>query len=197
MNKNMQAESQTETGLVHTTPKLHDIAKMIRTTGRIAFWVQLTLAVVTALALLFAATGRDFADRQTSGLGVGIFWAIAGLLALFFSVYWDYRYSRIGKLLDNPNPTLHPSKADTTRAIRLGILASLIGILLTLLGAGATLAVLTAKVVSQPPGVAIIDPNKIIRALDVFVMVANINGIAAHFIGAVSSMWLLEKVHQH
>ncbi|WP_084386924.1 DUF3611 family protein [Anabaena sp. CA = ATCC 33047] len=193
----MQAESQTETGLVHTTPKLHDIAKMIRTTGRIAFWVQLTLAVVTALALLFAATGRDFADRQTSGLGVGIFWAIAGLLALFFSVYWDYRYSRIGKLLDNPNPTLHPSKADTTRAIRLGILASLIGILLTLLGAGATLAVLTAKVVSQPPGVAIIDPNKIIRALDVFVMVANINGIAAHFIGAVSSMWLLEKVHQH
>ncbi|WP_082803745.1 DUF3611 family protein [Anabaena sp. 4-3] len=193
----MQAESQTETGLVHTTPKLHDIAKTIRTTGRIAFWVQLTLAVVTALALLFAATGRDFADRQTSGLGVGIFWAIAGLLALFFSVYWDYRYSRIGKLLDNPNPTLHPSKADTTRAIRLGILASLIGILLTLLGAGATLAVLTAKVVSQPPGVAIIDPNKIIRALDVFVMVANINGIAAHFIGAVSSMWLLEKVHQH
>jgi hypothetical protein len=58
-------------------------------------------------------------------------------------------------------------------------------------------SVLVAKAVSQPPGVAITDPNKIIRALDVFIVVANINGIAAHFVGTVASIWLLEKVHQH
>jgi hypothetical protein len=74
---------------------------------------------------------------------------------------------------------------------------SLVGILLNLLGGGATLGVLVAKAVSQPPGVAITDPNRIIRGLDVFVMVANINGIAAHFVGNVASLWLIDQVHRH
>lgn len=65
------------------------------------------------------------------------------------------------------------------------------------LGAGATVGVLVAKSISQPPGVAITNPQKIIRTLDVFVMVANLNGITAHFLGTVASLWLLERVHQH
>lgn len=54
----------------------------------------------------------------------------------------------------------------------------LVGILLCLVGAGSTAGVLVAKAVSQPPGVAITDHNRMIRSLDVFVEVANINGIA-------------------
>jgi hypothetical protein len=160
-------------------------------------WVQLALALVSGLLLLFASTGRDFADKSNPGLGVGVFWAVIGVLLLLFGVFWDFRYTRLGRRLDNPNPTLHPSKADTITTIRMGILISLVGMLLTLLGAGSSVSVLVAKVVSQPPGVAIVNPNKIIRALDVFIVVANINGIAAHFVGIVASMWLLEKVHQH
>lgn len=196
----MEAESEIRTPTAeHTSlsPKLYGIANTIRLTGWITFWVQLGLAVVAGLTLLFASTGRGFTDQPNAGLGIGIFWAVCGVIALLFSVYWDFRYTRIGKQLANPNPALHPSKADTTKAIRLGIIVSLVGILLTLIGSGATLSVLVAKSISQPPGVAITDPNKIIRALDVFVMVANINGIAAHFVGAIASIWLLERVHQH
>jgi len=194
----MEAETRTPIA-EHTSlsPKLYGIANTIRLTGWITFWLQLGLAVVAGLTLLFASTGRGFTDQPNAGLGIGIFWAVCGVIALLFSVYWDFRYTRIGKSLANPNPALHPSKADTTRAIRLAIIVSLVGILLTLIGAGATLSVLIAKSISQPPGVAITDPNKIIRALDVFVMVANVNGIAAHFVGAIASIWLLERVHQH
>ncbi|MBC1212607.1 DUF3611 family protein [Trichormus variabilis ARAD] len=189
--------SSTVSGMPSVAPTLYGIANTIRLTGWIILWVQLGLAVVTGLVLLFASTGRGFTDQPNAGLGIGIFWAVCGLIALLFSVYWDFRYTRIGKHLANPNPALHPSKADTSAAIRLGIIVSLAGILLTLVGAGATLGVLIAKSISQPPGVAITDPNKIIRALDVFVMVANINGISAHFVGAIASIWLLERVHQH
>lgn len=177
--------------------KQHKIANTIRLTGWVALWVQLALALVSGLTLLFAATGREVGNQPNPGLGVGIFWAVFGILILLFSVFWDFRYTRIGRRLDNRNPTLHPSKADTIRAIRWGILAGLVGIFITLLGAGISVSVLLAKAVSQPPGVAITDPNKIIRALDVFIVVANINGIAAHFMGTVASMWLLEKVHEH
>ncbi|WP_413199948.1 DUF3611 family protein [Nostoc piscinale] len=188
---------QTETDARTITASLHTVGNTIRLTGWITFWVQLGLAVVSGIAVLFASTGRGFADKPNAGLGVGIFWAICGIVALLFSVYWDFRYTRLGKRLENPNHALHPSKADTIAAIRLGIIVSLVGILLTLLGAGSTLGVLVAKSISQPPGVAITDPNKIIRALDVFVAVANINGITAHFVGAIASLWLLERVHKH
>ncbi|MBE9206738.1 DUF3611 family protein [Nostoc sp. LEGE 06077] len=188
---------QTETEARTLAPSLQAIGNTIHWTGWITFWLQLGLAVVSGIAVLFASTGRGFADQPNAGLGVGIFWAVCGIVALLFSVYWDFRYTRLGKRLENPNHALHPSKADTIAAIRLGIIVSLIGILLTLLGAGSTLGVLVAKSISQPPGVAITDPNKIIRALDVFVAVANINGITAHFVGVVASLWLWERVHNH
>ncbi|MBH8553947.1 DUF3611 family protein [Nostocaceae cyanobacterium CENA357] len=190
----MQTESEAKPLVA---PSLHGIANTIRFTGWIAFWVQLALAVVSGLVLLFVSTGREFSSQPNAGLGVGIFWAVCGVLALLFSVYLNFRYTRLGKRLDNPNSSLHPSKADTTAAIRLGIIVGLVGMLLTLLGAGSTLGVLVAKSISQPPGVAITDPYKIIRALDVFVELANVNGIAAHFVGTVGSLWLLERVHQH
>jgi Protein of unknown function (DUF3611) len=193
MEINMQTESQVRS----PAPETRSIGNTIRLTGWIAFWVQLGLAVVSGLALLFAVTGRSFTEQPNAGLGIGIFWAVCGVLMLLFSVYWDFRYTRIGKSLENPNPALHSSKADTTGIIRLGIFLGFVGMLLTILGAGATVVVLLAKSISQPPGVAITDPDNIIRALDVFVAVANINGIAAHFVGTVTSLWLLERVHQH
>ncbi|MGC8713440.1 MAG: DUF3611 family protein, partial [Leptodesmis sp.] len=57
--------------------------------------------------------------------------------------------------------------------------------------------VLLAKTVSQPPGVAIVDPNKIVRALDVFVVLANLTLIAAHLAGTVIAFWLLDRVHHY
>jgi hypothetical protein len=53
-----------------------------------------------------------------------------------------------------------------------------------------------AKSISQPPGVAITDPERIIRALDVFVAVANINGIAGNFVGVVTSLGLFDWAHR-
>ncbi|MDB9322198.1 DUF3611 family protein [Nodularia spumigena CS-591/04] len=196
----MKPETESRSSLAtshHSRNKIPKIAHQIRLTGWVMLWVQLALALVSGLLLLFSSTGRNFANQPNPGLGIGVIWAIIGILLLLFSVFWDFRYTRIGRRLGNINPTLHPSKADTTRAIRMGILVSLIGIFITILGAGTSVSVLVAKAVSQPPGVAITDPNKIIRALDVFIVVANINGIAAHFVGTVASIWLLEKVHQH
>ncbi|MDB9304333.1 DUF3611 family protein [Nodularia spumigena CS-591/12] len=196
----MKPETESRSSLAtshHNRNKIPKIAHQIRLTGWVLLWVQLALALVSGLLLLFSSTGRNFANQPNPGLGIGVIWAIIGILLLLFSVFWDFRYTRIGRRLGNINPTLHPSKADTTRAIRMGILVSLVGIFIAILGAGTSVSVLVAKAVSQPPGVAITDPNKIIRALDVFIVVANINGIAAHFVGTVASIWLLEKVHQH
>lgn len=188
---------QTESEARSLPPETRGIGNTIRLTGWITFWAQLSIGVVSVLALLFALTGREFVQQQNAGLGIGIFWAVCGIVLLLFSLYWNFRYTHIGKALENSNPALHPSKPNTTKILRLGIIVGLVGILLTLLGAGSTVFVLVAKSISQPPGVAITNPYNIIRPMDVFVVVADITGIAAHFVGTVASLWLLERVHQH
>ncbi|WP_445637152.1 DUF3611 family protein [Nostoc sp. DSM 114161] len=188
---------QTESEMRSLAPETRGIGNTIRLTGWITLWLQLAIGAVSVLALLFALTGRGFVQQPNTGLGIGVFWAVCGIILLLFSLYLDFRYTRIGEALENRNPALHPSKPDTTKILRLGIILSLVGILLTLFGTGSTIFVLVAKSISQPPGVAITDPYRIIRPMDVFVAVADITGIAAHYVGTVASLWLLERVHQH
>lgn len=188
---------QTKTNSKLLAPAIEGIANALRLTGWLGFWVQLGFGIVCSISLLFAWSGRNFSEQTHRGIGIGIFWAVCGILALAVNVYLDFRYTRIAKALRNPNPERRPKKVDTVRILRIGLMTSLLGTLLNLLGAGATIGVLVAKSVSQPPGVAITDPNMIIRALDVFVTVANVNGIAAHFVGNLTSLWLLDRVNHH
>jgi hypothetical protein len=102
--------TESETRSLATSSKLQGIAKTIRLTGWIGFWGQLAFTVVATLALLFASTGRRFSDQPNPGLGVGIFWAVMGILVLLFSLYWNFRYTRMGRKLANSNPSLPKSE---------------------------------------------------------------------------------------
>ena len=42
-----------------------------------------------------------------------------------------------------------------------------------------------------------VDPNRIVRAIDAFIVLANLNLIAAHLIGAVISFWLIDRIHHY
>lgn len=188
----MQTQSQSQS--VSETKQKY--GSTFRIVSWLAFWLELGLAVVSALAILFALSGQNFSTETNTGISIGLFWAVCGIVALLFNVFLAFRYGRIGKHLLNPNSDSHPSKADTIKLLQLGVIVSLVGILLCLLGAGATIGVLVAKSVSQPPGVAITDAYKIIRALDVFAVVANVNGIAAHFVGVLTSLGLYQWLHR-
>jgi hypothetical protein len=201
----MQTSSETRTH----EPKRERIVAFLKFAGWIGFWLQLALAGASILMLLFAISGRNFnraagfipgigataavSQPTTPGLGIGIFWGICGILTLLVSVYIFFCLTRFARRLCNPN--LHVKKADILEVLRLGVIVSLVGMLLTILGGGATLGVLLAKAIAQPQGVAIYDPSRIIRSLDIFVAMANMNGIAAHFIGTVTTLGLYRWLH--
>jgi hypothetical protein len=174
------------------------VAAAFRLYGWIGFWGQLVMAFLAAIALLFTLSGRVFSTDAASGTGFALFWAVCGIVLLAVGILFDVRYIRISKgLLREPGALLHPRKAGAIRLLRLGVLVGFSGILLALFGSGASVGVLVAKTVSQPPGVAILDPNKIVRAMDVFVVLANITLIAAHLAGTVIAFWLLDRVHHY
>lgn len=180
-------------------PTKKQFATTFHLAGRIGFWFQLALGAVSGIALLFAMFSRNVgAGDQTNnaGIGFGIFLAVCGILVLCFRVYWAFRYRRLARRLQAPNPNLHPKKEDIIQVLRIGLIVSLVGLLLAFLAAEVTVAVVLGKVLAQPQGVAIYNPRNIIPALDIFVAFANVNMIGAHFFGSVNSLWLLNWVNE-
>lgn len=187
--------------------KLEQIGKILRLLGWTGIVTQLGLAVAAGMLLLFAIAGRNFNQAASSpndnfpsattpGLGIGIFWAVCGILALLFTAFIAFRQLLFARRLRHPNLERHPKKSDIMQVLRLGIIAGFVGMALSILGGGAALGVLLSKSIAQPQGVAIYDPTRIIRPLDVFVAMANMIGITAHFLGTIGSVATVNWLHR-
>ncbi|MCX7593751.1 MAG: DUF3611 family protein [Fischerella sp.] len=202
----MPAQSKIQT----VNPKIERIANILRLIGWVSFWLQAGLGVASALMLVFAISGRSFSQAvaptpgvpvtnysqgTTPGVSISIFWGVCGILALLFGIYLAFSITRFARRLCNPNPDLHPKKADVMKVLRIAIITGFLGMLLTILGGGAGISVLLSKSIAQPQGVAIYDPNRIIRSLDIFVAMASMTGITAHYIATVASLGLFNWLH--
>ena len=182
-------------------PALQRVALTLRTIGNISFWLQTVLGVISALVLIFAtfssSVGRQANQASNQGTGFGIFFAICGLVTLGVGAYFAFRYTRISRELQVSNAAGRPSKADTLQIIRLGLIVNLVGMLLTILGAQAIVGSILAKSLSQPQGgFTAIDPSRFVQSVDLFVVQANTNTIAAHFVGIAASLWLFNRVNR-
>ncbi len=188
MNMSQKSDSSTST--------LRAIATTFRLTGWISFWTQLVLGVVAIVILTFTGISRQVTDKSVN-TGLGIFFALAGVLTLIPSVYWAFRYTRIAKQLQSSNPSNRPRKADTIQLLRLGLIVNLVGATVSLVGAEAIVGALLTKSLTVPQvgaGVYQLDPSRIIQSIDIFVVQANTNTITAHFVGLAASIWLLNRL---
>ncbi|CAA9303098.1 FIG00872441: hypothetical protein [uncultured Coleofasciculus sp.] len=185
-------------------PALQRVAFALRTFGGISFWLQLILGVVSLFVLVFAtisgSVGRQVNPANNQGTGFGVFFAICGLVTLGVGAYFAFRYTRLAKNLIESNAAGRPSKADTLQIIRLGLIVNLVGMLLTIVGAQAIIGSILAKSFAQPQGAVgvggIVDLNRFVQPIDLFVVQANTNTIAAHFVGITASLWLFNRVNR-
>ncbi|MGP1371592.1 MAG: DUF3611 family protein [Almyronema sp.] len=176
-------------------PEVEQASATLRLTGWLSLWLQLAIAIISFTILLLAIFGRNINDESNSVfLGVGIFLAGCSIAALAFSVFLSLRQVRYGRWLRRPDPALHPSKADTLGLVDLFLLTNLVGLGLATLGSEISVGVLLAKAISQPQGAAIYTPDKVIRVLDILVIVANVNLVAAHAIGSGAGIWLARRI---
>ncbi len=141
--------------------------------------------------------GRNRSEQtNNAGIGFGVFLAIVGLLLLWFRFFGDFRYRLLGRFLHAENSQVYPSKEHITHTLRVGLISSLVGVLIAFVASEETVAVLLAKTLSQPQALAAYTPENVIRSLDIFVTMANINLIGAHFFGSVTSLGLLNWVEE-
>ncbi|MDX2097724.1 MAG: DUF3611 family protein [Leptolyngbyaceae cyanobacterium bins.59] len=178
-------------------PTVQQIAKAFRLTGWLSFWTQAVLTVVSTIILLFAAASsglRPANSAPSPGTGSGLLLTFCGLGALGFSIYWAFRYTRLGRRLSAKDSEARPKKADTIQAVRIGITLNLGGMLLTLLGLGATLGGLFVKAATQQGSVFNNDPSRLIQAVDILVVQSSINIMLGLFVGLVAGFFLLNRI---
>ncbi|EDZ67765.1 hypothetical protein NOC27_1092 [Nitrosococcus oceani AFC27] len=164
------------------------LVRNLRLLGWTAFWIQFGLAIASALLLLFTTSGQSLSPNQLSS---GLTWAVYDFIILCLTTLFFFYYTRLAKKITlKPNFYINPEKKSSPWFLRLSYKTSLLGMLVSFIGIGTSLYLLIAKTVSQPPGIAITDPSKIVRALDVFILLINFGLLIAHFIGAVISIWV-------
>jgi cytochrome b561 len=170
------------------------LAHSFRIFGAGVFWLQLLLAVVSGVLLAFGYVGHTVSP-DGSGFGDAIYWASAALGLLGVTILFASQYERTAKgICDRPDRYLRHDRRGGFWFVGVSALFSITGAMISFVGVGLSVALLIGKTVSQPPGIAITDPNKIIRALDIFVLLVNFDLLFAHFVGLGVAVWLIISV---
>ncbi len=166
------------------------LAGQMRVLGWIKFWIQFVLAFLSALLLQFATSGRALSAAK-AGIGDAIYWSGCALVLLFLTCALAYHYTRRArKIALAPERYLGGKRGSGLWFLNAGMTLGFLGVFMSFIGVALSISLLIAKTVSQPPGIAITDPTKIIRALDVFVLLMSFILLLAHFIGVGVSVWL-------
>ena len=166
------------------------LAKSLRLFGWIEFWVQLVFVLFTALLLEFATSGRAFSPGS-AGFGDPIYWGIDGFILLLAAVFLAFYYTRAARHIA-AKPDVYLSKRGVYRLlVSDGRPADRPFRRIDLLYGGRSEHILIDRQDRiSTPGRVISDPTKIIRALDVFILLVNFILLMAHCIGAGIASWL-------
>ena len=176
-------------------PSKRKFAQTFRLLSRISYWIHLILGVLSGITLLLVSFSRSTtAGNTTSGTGVGIFIAVFSLVALGFRVFWAWRYRVMAKKLQQVNSNAQPSRAEIIQVLRIGLLASLVGLLLAFIASEVSLISLVAGAIARPQGIAVYEREQVIKIADLLLILAQFNILGAHFFGSVNSLGLLNWI---
>ena len=168
------------------------LARNLRLFGWIAFWLQLVLALICGVLLEFATSGRAFSPAAAGGFGDAIYWGVVGFLLLWLAIPLAFYWTRAArKIVARPDDYLNKMGVTSFWFLPASLLIGFLGVFIAFIGVALSISLLIVKTVSQPPGIAITDPSKIVRALDVFILIVNFDLLVAHFIGVVVALWLV------
>ena len=188
------------------TLDLQRMADALRRMGWVRFWVQLALGVVVVGVLIFNNIGGQMAANSSRalGLGPGLSLTTLSFLVLLWSLWQSWLVVRCGRALASP---ARPSKGETTRLVKRGLLADLGGLTLAAVGYQALAGSLFVQASQQVPGffgAQIQMPAGTqgrvvglpITSIEMFSVLGNTQVLFAHLIGLVISLWLLQRIYR-
>jgi hypothetical protein len=184
--------------------ELQRIAAALRRVGWVRFWIQLVLAVVVVGVLLFNSIGTRVAanSERALGLGPGLSLTTLSFLVLLWSLWQGWLVVRCGRALTRP---VRPSKGETARLIKRGLLGDLAGVSLAAVGYQALAGSLFMQASMQAPG--LFGPMTVpgrsgpistypITSIEMLSVLSNTQVLFAHLIGLMLTLWMLQRIYR-
>jgi hypothetical protein len=173
-------------------------ASLSRTFSRLGwcgFWIQVAIGALPALlmAYFFAFAGSPSGPR--AGFRLVEFMTLVSLAMLVFTTIWSYRYTRLGKRIALSES--RPTDNALSRAAWIGIVASTIGILISIVVMLIEVAHLLFYFLSMPQaGVPVVqttsaDQVSWVSSVDMLSLMALNFTLLAEVIVLVFSLWIL------
>ncbi|MBB3660563.1 hypothetical protein FHX15_005834 [Rhizobium sp. BK650] len=101
-------------------------------TGWIGFWMQIAICLISsALTVYIFVLDRDPSLATRGGLTLVKYLTVASLLVLTFTTIWSYRYTVLAGRISDPGR--RPSASSVRRTAGVGVAASMIGVVLSML----------------------------------------------------------------
>ncbi|MCU0529790.1 MAG: DUF3611 family protein [Cyanobium sp. Prado107] len=185
---------------------LQRLAGALRRMGWIRFWIQVALGVVVVGVLVFNNIGGRLVanSARALGLGPGISLTTLAFLVLLWCVWQSWLVVRCGRALASP---VKPSRGETGRLLKRGLLADLAGLTLASMGYQAMAGSLFVQASQQVPGFfgAQIQATPgaggrvvglPITSIEMFTVLGNTQVLFAHLIGLMFSLWMLQRIYR-
>ena len=162
----------------------------MRRIGWMRFWIQAILGVVVTAVLIFSNFVSD-SEGQLS-LSTGLSLTSISLILLLFSIWQSWLIIRTGRAIGS---NARPSRGQTSKLIKRGLLNDLLGILFGLIGNQTLIGVLFLQSTSEKNVIGI-NSNYDVTGLEIFSVLSNSQVIFAHFLGICFSLWLLRRIYK-
>jgi len=185
-----------KTKLLSSKPQ--KIAKAFRRLGWLGFWLQVVLATLPILLMIYVLFFYRSASIQRSGMGLIEYLGLLGLLILFFTTFWFYRYTRLAKRMADPE--LRPPKSSVINILWTGLVASCLGILLSMLLMVFEVGRLLFVFLRAPQGGVPVmqtetyDSSTWMSAIDMVGLLADLSVLAAELTVLAFTLWLLFRM---
>jgi len=171
----------------------------MRRMGWIRFWIQTILGVVVVGVLLFNNIGSSLARNaeRALGLGPGLSLTSLSFFFLLYSLWHGWLIVRTGRAL---NTGARPSRGETSRLLKRGLIADLLGLVFASIGYQSLAGALFVQASMQAPGislgaVAAMD-NYPITSLEMLSVLSNTQVLFAHLLGLILSLWLIQRIYR-
>lgn len=178
-------------------PSVEALARSFIRLGRIGFWTQIVLGSIPVVLIAYTFTFARSPSGPRAGLAIVEYLTIASMLLLVFTTIWFWRYVRLGR--DLADPVDRPSPTTVIGRVWTGLVASTIGVLLSLTIMLVEVAHLLFYFLATPQGgVPVFQTTTAgsaswVSAVDMLSLMALLLTLAAELVVLVFGLWLLSR----
>lgn len=178
----------------------NSLAKAFRRLGWTGFWFQVVLGAIPVVLILYLLTFSQSPTGTRAGLQFVEYLTIASFLILVFTTVWFYRYTRLAPRI--ADRSLRPSQSSLIGTVWTGVVASILGIVFSLLVLVFEVGHLLFYFLSAPQaGVPVIQAQGIsasswVSAVDILSLMSLILTLGAEVAVLVLGLWLLFRTTQ-